>query len=359
MYSSIIYTFRLAMKLLKKAAAISDVHLGKSSNSIFHNENCYNFVKWTAEQIKADPTIDHIVVGGDWHEHRSSVHGITLKYSVDAMKILNSLNMPVFWLLGNHDLVQRQTRNYYTTYFANCFDNFRVIEEPTIVPEIYGSALMCPFLFEHEYKDLVQYTNIPVWWGHFEFKGFVITGHNVKMEHGPDHTDFVGPKRIFSGHFHKRQSVGAVYYIGNVFPTNYGDVGDTARGLTIYDYETDEVTHAAWPDAPVFAKVRLTALLDGTIDLPMKASVRCIIDMPITYEESIALKQNMIAEYELREFIMEETDELALALSENDATLSSIAMGTTELVMDMLQHIDTPKIDRSKLISIYNSLKKN
>lgn len=343
-------------QLLRKAAVTNDNHFGKRSNSEEHNKNCYNYIAWMCEQVKQDPSIDHIVMQGDWHEHRSSVHGITLKYSVDAMKLLNGLGMPVFWLLGNHDLVQRQTRNYYTTYFAHCFDNFRIIDTPTIVPEIYGTALMCPFLFDDEYKDLVQYTNIPVWWGHFEFKGFVITGHNVRMEHGPDHTDFIGPTRIFSGHYHKRQTIGNVTYVGSPFPMDYSDSGDTDRGLTIYDYELDEVTHQAWPDAPVFMKVKLTSILDGIVDLPARASVRCIIDMPITYEESVALKQDLITQHNLREFVMEEDDSVNIALSETDSDINDQLMGTSELVMNMLHHIDTPKIDRNKLISIYQKL---
>lgn len=344
------------MKLLKKGVSCTDNHFGKKGNSDEHNKNCLNFILWMVEQVKKDPSIDHVVMMGDWHEHRASVHGITLKYSVDAMKALNSLGIPVFWILGNHDLVQRQTRNYYTTYFANCFDNFRVIEQPTVFEDVYGKVLMCPFLFEHEYKELVKYTDIPVWWGHFEFKDFVITGHNVKMQTGPDANDFVGPKRIFSGHYHKRQSSGAVYYTGNTFPMDYGDVGDKSRGLTFYDYETNEVTHLAWPDAPVFIKAKLTDLLDGAVELPPRASVRCIIDMPVTYEESVALKQDLITQYDLREFVMEEDDSIDEALTDTEVSLDDKLKGTSELVLDMLYQIDTPKIDRDKLISLYQKL---
>lgn len=344
-------------QLLRKAAVTNDNHFGKRGNSEEHNKNCFNYIAWMCDQIKKDPEIDHVIMQGDWHEHRASVHGITLKYSVDAMKLLNSLGIPVFWLLGNHDLVQRQTRNYYTTYFAHCFDNFRVITEPTVVDEIYGSALMCPFLFEDEYKKLVQYTTVPVWWGHFEFKGFVITGHNVRMEHGPDGNDFAGPKRIFSGHYHKRQSIGNIYYTGAPFAMDYSDSSDEHnRGLTIYDYEADEVTHMAWPDAPVFVKAKLTDLLDGVVDLPARASVRCVIDMPITYEESIALKQDLISQYNLREFVMEEDDSIDEALTQTEVDLDGALKGTSELVMDMLHQIDTPKIDKDKLISLYQKL---
>jgi hypothetical protein len=112
----------------------------------------------------------------------------------------------------------------------------------------------------------------------------------------------------------------------------------------------------AWPDAPVFIKARLTDLLDGAVELPPRASVRCIIDMPITYEESVALKQDLITQHNLREFVMEEADDLDAALTETDVDLDGKLKGTSELVMDMLQQIDTPKIDKDKLMSIYQKL---
>jgi hypothetical protein len=53
---------------------------------------------------------------------------------------------------------------------------------------------------------------------------------------------------------------------------------------------------------------------------------------------------------------MEESDELNEALTETEVDLNDQLKGTSELVMDMLQQIDTPKIDKDKLMSIYQKL---
>jgi DNA repair exonuclease SbcCD nuclease subunit len=175
---------------------------------------CYNAIKQQA---------DNVIFLGDWYENRSAVNVSTLNYSYLAAKKLNDLNIPVYFIVGNHDLYMRHTREVFSTAFFQEFSNFTIINEPTIIPEILHSPLICPFLFPDEYPDLAKHLNTPVWFGHFEFKGFVVTGQSVIMKSGPDHTLFKGPDYIFSGHFHKRQKGGNVVYIGNTFPTNFSD----------------------------------------------------------------------------------------------------------------------------------------
>ena len=39
--------------LFKKAIAFTDIHFGNKSNSLAHNEDCVEFVKWVIKQGKA------------------------------------------------------------------------------------------------------------------------------------------------------------------------------------------------------------------------------------------------------------------------------------------------------------------
>lgn len=350
----------MEQKLLK-SAYLTDIHFGKKANSELHNQDCINFIKWFCEQVKADPEIDNIMFLGDWHENRSSLNISTLNYSYEGAKLLNDLNLPVYFIIGNHDLYYRNTRDLHSVIPFKEFENFILIDEPIVIEEVgEKGVLMCPYLFHEEYKDLAKYNNIPIWAGHFEFKGFVVTGHNIVMPTGPDPEDFNGPKHIFSGHFHKRQSFGNVVYIGNTFPMDFGDAGDNERGMAIYDHKKDHVEFRNWPDCPKYIKTTLSSILAGKAEILPNAQVKCIVDVPVSFEESTYLKQKFTEDYQLREFVLEESDELRHALSETESNIITDVddiVSVDELVIQMLQEIESEHLDNNRLIEIYKKLK--
>lgn len=347
------------MKKLKKTASFTDIHWGCKGNSEQHNQDCINYIDWFCEQVKQDPTIDNIVFGGDWFETRSALNIMTMNYSYRGAKKLNDLGLPVFFIIGNHDLYHRHTRELYSTINFHEFNNFQIINEPTLIPNLGNGALLCPYLFHDEYPTLAKYLTTPVWWGHFEFKGFVITGYNVLMPHGPDPDDFKGPKRIFSGHFHKRQQNRNIVYIGNTFPTNYSDAGDSERGMAVYEYSTDNLVFTDWKDCPKYTKTLLSNILDNTITINPHSRVKCVVDIPITFEESNYLRQKYLTDFSLRDFTMEESQVLSDAITETTAspTVPTELSSVNDLVIQMLNDISSDKLDNQTLINIYRDLR--
>jgi DNA repair exonuclease SbcCD nuclease subunit len=221
-----------------------------------------------------------------------------------------------------------------------------------------------PYLFKSEYPataaSIIKH-NPKYVFGHFEFRNFVVTGTDRKMDHGPDHTQFSKPKYVFSGHFHKRQALDNVIYIGNTFPTNYGDAWDDARGMAILTTETEDVDFIDWADCPKYRKVKLSDVLgDPTLKFPSKCRVRCVVDIDIGYTEAQALKEEMIKTLGLREFSLEENinekKDLLHGNSdyEDDLDLSSI----DDAVIKLLSTGVTPtaSIDPNKLVQIYQLL---
>lgn len=346
---------------LKKFASFTDIHFGKKQNSEQHNKDCIRFLQWFCDNVRNDPKVDHIVFMGDWHENRSALNISTLHYSYIGASMLNDLGLPVYFIVGNHDLFHRNNRDIHSVILFNEMHNFIVIDEPTYVDDIHGGVLLSPYLFHHEYSNLTEYLKVPIWMGHFEFKGFNITGHSdYKMPVGPDPEDYKQPHLIFSGHFHKRQADQNIVYTGNTFPMDFGDAGDIDRGMTLYDFEQDDVEFRNWHDCPKYIKTTLSKIADGTEQLSNYARVRCIVDTPITFEQMTELRQHFVDTYQLREFIMEEANEVGEALSETEASID-IDEGTeladvNDLVMQMLDDIDTEHIDNQKLIGIYQRL---
>lgn len=349
------------MAQLNKGALCTDIHFGKKSNSETHNKDCINFLTWFCDQVKSDPTIDHILFLGDWHESRSSLNLSTLNYSYQGASLLNSLGLPVYFIVGNHDLYHRHTREVHSLPFHNELHNLILIEEPVVIQEIGdGGAFISPYLFEEEYDEVKKkYKKYKTWFGHFEFKGFIVTGYNVKMPTGPEVKDFKGPTRIFSGHFHKRQQESNITYIGNTFPMDFGDAGDNDRGMAIYQHDTDELTFKNWEDCPKYVQLSLSQALEDDITIDPNTRVKCVVDVVLDYTQTIELKQKMEEQFGLREFKFEESPELSVILTTDEDTidLSDHQLASVdELVVALINTITSERINKDKLIRLYQSL---
>ena len=346
---------------LNKGAMCTDIHFGKKSNSETHNQDCIRYLEWFRDQVKADPSIDHVLFLGDWHESRSALNLSTLNYSYQGAQILNSLGIPVYFIVGNHDLYHRHTRDVHSLPFHSELNNIILVEQPTLFPEIGdGGAFISPYLFEEEYDAIrKKYNKIKTWFGHFEFKGFIVTGYNVKMPTGPESKDFKGPKRIFSGHFHKRQQEANIIYIGNTFPMDFGDAGDNERGMAVYQHDTDELSFIDWPECPKYLQISLSDALEDNIKICPNTRVKCIVDVVLDYEQTVELKSKMEEQFDLREFKFEETAELASLLTTDVDTvdLSEHQLASVnELVVALINTITSERINKDKLVKIYRSL---
>lgn len=347
----------------KRGAYCTDIHFGKKNNSPTHNEDCINYLKWFKEQVEQDGSIDYIAFLGDWNENRTALNVSTLHYSYQGAAILNSINKPVLFSVGNHDLFHKHTREVYSTVPYREFTNFHIVSTPTVFPNIGDGTLVCPYMFHAEYDSLSQYANIPVWLGHFEFQGFIITGYSVVMEHGPNAKQFDAQRRIFSGHFHKRQTQGNVTYIGNTFPMDFGDANDFERGMAIYDHTADTLEFKNWSDCPKYVKAPLSKVLDGRVDIPSRTILKCVVDTDLNYEQSIAIKTSLIESLGLRDFAYEEISVDAEVLgTETSVDVTNTDMSTDnpatvdQLVLQMLGDINTPGINVDFLQQTYRKL---
>ncbi|MDF2435421.1 MAG: hypothetical protein JWP44_5052 [Mucilaginibacter sp.] len=347
------------MKKLLKSATFTDIHFGRKNSSETHNQDCLNFITWIYESIKNDPTIDHIIFMGDFFESRNSINVATLNNAYSAVKLLDSLGLPIFFIIGNHDLYYRHNRSVYSTEVFGSLKNFILIDKPTFIDYVGNKgALFCPFLFPTEfveYHDLINKSEIV--FAHFELVGFIITGDTKIMDHGADPDDFKGPKRVFSGHYHKRQSRTNIIYTGSPFAMDYSDANDVERGYTVYNYKTDDVQFHNWKDGPSYVKTSLSELLDDSSMLKKDASVKCLADQDITLEEASKLKETFMKKYQLREFSFDEvaTDDI---LEDTNMDLKGLEQESTDkIVTTLLGRIDNEtRIKSEILIEIYEKL---
>lgn len=335
----------------------TDLHVGARNNSEQHNLDCQDYIDWFIEKVKEEKP-SHIAFLGDFFENRNQINVRTLNHGAEICRKLNAIGLPIIFIVGNHDLYRRSDREVFSTNVFDDLENFLMVSQPIRLSKEWFVA---PYLFRDEYAKTVADINSSKYvLGHFEFKGYVVTGADRVMDHGPDADSFSGPRYIFSGHFHKRQYNKNIIYIGNTFPTNYGDAGDPERGMCVFDVEGDDVYFHNWEQAPLFFKTRLSRVLEGDVTFPERARVRCTLDMDVGYSDVQALREEMINSFSLREFSVEEDLQARKEMLEEgmelkgDLDLSTLDNTVHQLISEGVA--PSPTIDPSELIRLYEEL---
>lgn len=336
------------MNLFKKAICFTDCHFGLKHNSKEHNQDIIDYLVWLVSQSKQRGAETCIFLG-DWHHHRNTVNAMTLHFMLDAMKLLNDNFEKTYLLVGNHDTYFRESRSITSTKFATLFPNIVFVDEPVTI----NNVALIPWLVEEEWKTVSSIKSKYIF-GHLELPGFKMNAQVEMPDHGMlNSSHFTHQDLVFSGHFHNRQTKGKITYIGNPFGHNYSDVWDFERGAMYLEWD-GKPEYINYEDGPRFININLSALLaNPDLYLKPKTYLQVVLDVDITYEEAIFLRETFIETYNVREFklIRTQEDELEKEYS-GDITMKTV----NEIVIEQLTNIDSDSYDTAKLIEIYSRL---
>jgi DNA repair exonuclease SbcCD nuclease subunit len=335
--------------LFKKAAVFTDLHLGLKSNSILHNEDCWEFVQWMVKKAKEEGCETCLFLG-DYHNHRASINILTLNYSLKCLEHLNDNFEHVYFIPGNHDLYYRDKRDIQSVEFAKHLPNVTICNDWFTS----GDVTIAPWLCGDDHKRLPGLSG-KYMFGHFELPGFLMYAMVAMPDHGEiQREDLGGFGHVFTGHFHKRQTKKNITHIGNCFPHNFADAGDDERGMMILEWGKEPEYHA-WPDQPTYRVFGLANLIDNAADiLRPKMHVRVNLDIDISYEEANYIKDTFIAQYNLREMALIPT---RAATVDQDLSPGEIKFESVDqIVIQQITAIDSAAYDPKLLLQIYQNL---
>jgi len=334
--------------LFKRAIAFTDIHWGLKNNSLAHNQDCDQFVDWVIETAKKENCETGFFLG-DWTHSRASINMQTLQFSIRALEKLNAAFDQFYLIVGNHDLYYRDSRAIHSNEWARHLPNIKVIDEW----HQDGDVLILPWLVGDEHKRLAK-ARAKYVFGHLELPHFLMNAKVEMPDHGGIQTEeFVRFEKVFSGHFHMRQRKENVYYIGNAFPHNFADAGDTQRGCMVLEWGS-EPEYFAWPDQPLYIKTKLSECIDHADRLlKPKAYVKVELDIGISYEEASFIKDKFVTDYCLREMslipIKQQADEREFS---GDIKFESV----DSIVIDQITKIESEFYDPKLLLKIYQSI---
>lgn len=337
------------MSLFKKVAVCTDIHFGLKSNSLVHNQDCANFIDWFIDTAQANGCETGMFLG-DWSHQRAAINMQTLQYSLRSLEKLSAAFDRFYFIPGNHDLYYRDKRDIYSTEWARHIPNIQIVNDWFSD----GDVVIAPWLVGDDHKRIPKLKG-QYMFGHFELPHFKMNAMVEMPDHGDIQVDHFGHfDRVFSGHFHLRQQKKNIHYIGNCFPHNYADAGDTARGMMTLEWGKEPVFYN-WPGQPLYKVLKLSQVIDHAPDLLAKnMHVRVELDIDISYEEANFIKDTFVRDYSLRE--------MALIPVKNTAVDTDMAPGEVkfesvdQIVTDQLTNIESEFYDPKLLLKIYQNL---
>lgn len=336
------------MNLFKKAIVFTDIHYGLKHNSPEHNQDCNDFINWLILEGKSRGA-ETCIFMGDFFHHRSTINSQTLEYAIKALSLLNEAFTKTYFIVGNHDLYFRESRSVTSLKFATLFPNIVLIDSIMLIDDV----ALIPWLVEEEWKDLTDIKTKYVF-GHLELPGFKMNAMVEMPDNGElNREHFTHQDYVFSGHFHKRQSKGKIHYIGNPFGHNYSDVWDFDRGVMCLEWG-GEPEFLNYEDGPRFINTSLSSIL-ATPDtfLKPKTYLQVTLDLEISYEEALFLRETFLSQYNVKEFklVRNQNNELT-----SDYTDDIMFKTVDQIVIESINTLDLESIEPNTLIEIYNRL---
>jgi len=153
-------------------------------------------------------------------------------------------HIKVIAILGNHDVFYRNTNEVNSMdIIESSYDNIYVVEEYEefkVGQKTFGMMSWVNNSNLERNLARIEAANTNYLLGHFEIKNFEMTKGNV-ADKGFEPSIFSKYDLVLSGHFHIKNKIGNILYIGNPFQTNWDDFSSD-RGFHVYDSDTDEFT---------------------------------------------------------------------------------------------------------------------
>ena len=280
-----------------KIALISDIHFGCRNNSEKYLTIMKDFFLNTLVNTLEEKKITDLRILGDLFDNRNNINIRTMNTVLfvfrEIYKKLPDLQVSI--LLGNHDIY------YHNRIDINSLECLREIPNITIIDKLTEETInnkkivMVPWMVKDSevYNDFIRIskgkTQYDLCLGHFEIKDFEMV-RGIKDETGLDHNIFSIFKKVYSGHYHIRNTINNMSYLGCPYQLTWNDYGDT-KGIHIYDVNTGLTEFVENKDSPCFVRLTMEDIVNKNKKIIQKVSnnfVKLVIEKK--YKESFIIK---------------------------------------------------------------------
>lgn len=333
--------------LFNKAVVFTDSHFGRSGDDPVANQDNLQFITWMIDRAKSWGAETCLFLG-DYYDNRHAIHLSSMNAALHGLEMLSAAGFKrTIFLKGNHDIGRRTNRDVSSINFAKHLPNIQIINDPLVCDDV----VLLPWLVEDELHWVDQYQGRYLF-GHFETIGAMM---NSKVActggaHAIEAASFAHHDSAYSGHFHKRQELKNVFYIGSIMPFNFSDAGDTERGIMLLQWGKEPIFEA-WPEQPLYKAVNLSTVLDHGDWLKPNTTLRLTVDIPMQHEESEEVRDHLMRLYNLRKVELRNVKPDMAVLTE-----AIEQKGIEQIFIEGLRTIETVGLSTERLISMYQNL---
>ena len=341
---------------MSKVLLLNDLHFGIKADSPVFKTYVRKFLQEQLFPYIEKEGIKTIIFLGDFLDKRKYVNIETLRFTkTEFFKPLRNMGVEMHMILGNHDIVFRNTSEVNSTIeLYSHYDNIHIYDNPCDVIIEGCQVAMIPWLNEgntEKFRDFVKNSTSLLAFGHFELQGFQVL-RGILCDHGLDKSEISKFHRVFSGHFHQKHDDGQIFYLGTQYDMTFSDV-DERKGFHVVDILTGELEFIENPNK-IFHRI----VYDDTVTIP-KYDYSKYKD---TYVKFIIRKKNnpkeldkiiqMFYQSNLAEFnIIEEID---LFVEDNEVAYETA--DTVTMICNEIEKLENSNTDKLKVIinELYN-----
>lgn len=339
-----------------KVALLNDVHFGCRNNSdVFHKEHVFKFFENVFfKYLKKHNDIKNVFILGDFVDNRKTINIQTMRWINDCFfEPCQRLNLKLHALVGNHDCYYRE-ENHVNVYRELWEDKFETIVDNSAVS--WNNIDVIPWINTNNLfaiADFIEKSKNKYAFGHFNISGAVMF-KNVISSSGLPLSVFSKYRKVLSGHFHEKSTIGNVEYLGNQYDTNWAEYCPDGKykGFHVFDTEIGELEFIKNPD-----KCHVRIIYDDIDQTPNPDDYDVksrIVKVIIKNKKSPGYFQRFIEKLEKQNYIsLMTTDDFIASFdrsSEMDIQNLDIK-NEEELIIDYINNdIVSNSIDKQKLL---------
>jgi DNA repair exonuclease SbcCD nuclease subunit len=226
-----------------KIALITDTHFGARNDNVAFLDYFEKFYESVFFPKLKENGITHIIHLGDIVDRRKYISYVTLRRMKDMfIDKCNEYNIDLHVIIGNHDVPYKNTNEINSMMELFRDSNVNYYSEPETVNFGGTDILIMPWINNQNYANAIQAmneTSAQVMMAHLEVQGAFMDRGN-RNEHGMSVSQFSKFERVYSGHFHHKNLIGNVQYLGCPYELTWIDYQDP-KGFHIFDTDTRDI----------------------------------------------------------------------------------------------------------------------
>lgn len=240
----------------------------------------------TIIKICKEEKIDKIVFGGDmFGPVGDNMSGQTLSAICIFFEKLQSLNIPIDILVGNHDLSfsTNSTHIHKLVAFKN-WQNLKIYDEPYEINKIVYMPYCTDNQYAQQFLENIVEKDKKIIFSHLEIKGINL-GNGIFTEKGVELDLLKQFRMVLQGHYHSGGSLAKnIQIVGSTQRLSFKDKGIARNNIILYDTDSNKIERRSFecPDWLTFTDDNINDLLK--LDTNNYVKVEVSMDILLTEE---------------------------------------------------------------------------